>query len=72
MDVVTRNVSEYIKSKRINLSAMARDIGISYSALYASLIDNNKNREIRGKELLAVCDFLDVDPRDFAEEKEVV
>jgi len=25
-----------------------------------------QNREIRGKELVKLCKFLDIDPRDFA------
>lgn len=73
MDAVTRNVAEYVKRKRINLSAMSRDTGISYMALYDSLVNTERNREIRGKELLAVCDFLGVNPMDFADKpKEVV
>lgn len=52
MDVVTRNVAKYIQKKRINISAMSRDIGISYAALYASLADENRERELRGWELL--------------------
>ncbi len=70
MDEVTKNIADYVAKKRINLSAMARDTGISYSALYASLMDESKDREIRGHEMLAVCAFLNVDPMDFAEKKE--
>lgn len=74
MDGVTRNVAEYVRKKRINLSAMSRDTKIPYAALYASLVDESKDREIRGRELIAVSNFLGVDPRMFADkpEKEVV
>lgn len=67
MDVVTQNVSQYVREKRINISAMARDTGISYAALYASLVDDSKDRELRGKELIAVSKFLGVNPMDFAD-----
>lgn len=69
MDVVTANVSSYIKQRRINLSAMARDTNIPYASLYASLADENRERELRAKELIKICQFLDVDPMDFADEK---
>lgn len=70
MDAVTKNVAEYVKRKRINLSAMSRDTGISYMALYDSLVNTERDREIRGRELLAVCDFLGVNPMDFADKPE--
>lgn len=70
MDAVTRNVAEYVKKRRINLAAMSRDTGISYAALYDSLVSTERDREIRGRELLAVCDFLDVDPKIFADKPE--
>lgn len=72
MDVVTKNVSTYIREKRINLSAMARDTNIPYPALYASLVDERKDRELRGKELLSICRFLGVNPMDFADKTEPV
>ncbi len=73
MSAVTQRISEYVKKRRINISAMARDTGIPYIALYNSLAENERDRSLRDDELLAVCDFLDVDPRDFADkpEKEV-
>lgn len=67
MDVVTRNVSSYIKEKRINLSALARDTKIPYPALYASLVDENRDRELRAKELIAISKFLGVNPEVFAD-----
>lgn len=70
MDEVTRNVAEYVKRKRINISAMSRDTGISYTALYDSLLSTEREREIRGRELLAVCEFLGVNPMDFADKEE--
>lgn len=69
MDAVTQNVAKYVREKRINIAAMSRDTGIAYSALYDSLANENKDRELRGKELIAVSKFLGVNPLDFADEK---
>ncbi len=68
MDAVTKNVAAYVKNKGISIAKIARDTGIPYSTLYDSLSNSDRGREIRGKELLVVCDFLGVDPRIFAEE----
>lgn len=69
MDAVTKNVSEYVRKMRINLAAMARDTGIPYMALYDSLMNENRERDIRGGELLDISAFLGVDPRQFAENR---
>ena len=68
MDSITRNVSSYIKKRRINLSGLARDTNIPYSALYASLMDDSRDRELRAQELIAISRFLGVNPMDFADE----
>lgn len=68
------NLAKYIKGKAINLSDMSRQIGISYMSLYNSLFNENSERQLKARELVAVCIFLEVDPRDFVEktdEKEV-
>jgi predicted transcriptional regulator len=64
-------LSEIIKSRGINLSEMARLINVPYMALYNSLMDKSRHREIKGWELVKVCIFLNVDPREFAEETAV-
>lgn len=38
-------------------------------ALYDSLLNDDRDREIRGGELIKVCAFLEVNPMDFAETK---
>lgn len=63
----TKNLSEYVKKKGVNLSKIARDTGLSYSALYSSLMDAERERDLRDYEFMRVCFFLGVDPRDFAE-----
>lgn len=68
MSKVTSRVSSYIRTKGINLSKMSRDTGISYAALYDSLMNDERNRDLRDEEFLKVCVFLGVDPRQFAEQ----
>lgn len=65
-----KNIASYIKEKAINLSKMSRQTGISYTALYDSLFNKDKNRQLRGRELVAICVFLGVNPMDFAEKPE--
>lgn len=67
MDPVTRKISEYVKAKHINLKALSEDSGIPYAALYASLGDANRDRQMRGHEMIAVCKALEKNPMDFAE-----
>lgn len=72
---VTSNVSEYIKKRGINLSKLSRDTHIQYMAIYDSLANPDRNRDLRDHELLKICAFLGVNPMDFADdqqEKEVV
>lgn len=66
---VTENLARYTKDKAVNLSAMSRATGISYTCLYASLGEKGRNRPLSVDEALLVCKFLEVDPRDFASDK---
>lgn len=68
MDILTENLSRYVKDKGINVSKLARDTGLPYMALYDSLLSERRDREIRGNELLKVCKFLGVNPTDFADD----
>lgn len=63
-----KNLSNYVKEKGINLSAMSRQTGISYMALYDSLMNEKKERQLKGRELVEVCVFLGVNPMDFADQ----
>lgn len=69
MGNVTQNVSNYVKSKGINLSLMSRETNIPYGVLIASLGENQRNRALRADEFLAICGFLEINPIDFAEKK---
>jgi len=66
----TENLAQYARDKAVNLSAMSRATGISYTCLYASLGEKGRNRPLSVDEALLVCKFLEVDPMDFAEQKD--
>ncbi|MCQ4638003.1 helix-turn-helix transcriptional regulator [Anaerovorax odorimutans] len=68
MGIITSEIAGHIKEKGINVSKMARDTGVSYQALYASLCDEDRKRSLRDDELIAVCKFLDINPMEFANE----
>ena len=65
IDVPTKNLSRYVKEKGINISKMSRDTGISYMALYDSLMNTDRERDLRAGEMLQICKFLGVNPLDF-------
>lgn len=65
-----RNIAEFIKKRGVNLSAMSRETKIPYMSLYDSLFNEKKARQLKGSELIAVCEFLDVSPMEFADKKE--
>lgn len=69
MDALTANVSAYIKKMGINLTKVSKDTGIPYMALYDSLFNKDRNRDLKAKEFIAVCEFLGVDPMDFADKE---
>ena len=54
MDRPTENLSRYVKEKRINLSKMARETGIPYPALYDSLGNKNRDRNLCAGEFVAI------------------
>ena len=62
MDKSTQIISEYVSEKGINLSNLSNKTGIPYEAVYASLANKNRDRDLRGDELIAICGFLDLNP----------
>ncbi len=68
MDIPTRNIAKYVRDKGINVTKLSKSTGIPYMALYDSLLNSERNRDLRLGEALSVCAFLEVDPRDFAEQ----
>lgn len=61
-----KNIADLIKKRGIQLTVMSRATGISYGALYDTFFNDKKERQIRGKELIAVSNFLGINPMDFA------
>ena len=69
MDGATQRVSEYIRHKGFNLSDISRKTHIPYMALYDSLFNEKRNRDLRVDEFLARCKHLDVNPIFFSDEQ---
>lgn len=65
---ISRKIGIYMKDKGFNLSEVARKTGLDYQSLYASLYDEKRDRDLRTEELIPLCIFLNIDPRDFAEQ----
>lgn len=64
---VTKNIASYIKEMGINISELSRKSGVAYPALYASICDKSKERELRADELTKLCFVLKINPMDFAD-----
>lgn len=71
MDTPTKKLSEYVRSKGINLSKMSRDTGIPYVSLYDSLMNESRDRDLRVGEFFIICRFLGVKGEDFADKEKV-
>ena len=65
----TKSLARYVQENSVNLSAMSRETGIPYMALYDSLANKKRARLLSFYEALVICRFLGVNPMDFAEEK---
>ena len=70
MDIPTRNLGRYVRDKGFNLSELSRKTGVPYMALYDSLVNEKRDRSLRVDEYLKVCNHLELDPIDFAEDPE--
>lgn len=65
---VTKNIGNYIRNIGINLSELSRKTNIPYPALYASLGEKGRGRELGADELTSICFVLQINPMDFADE----
>lgn len=63
MDGATKQISEYIRKKGFNLSEISRKTGVPYMALYDSVANEKRDRDLRVDEFLALCKHLELDPR---------
>lgn len=70
MDMPTQIVSEYVKNKGINLTRLAKATGLSYVSVYDSLANKNRERDLKAGELIRICNFLGLNPMDFADEQQ--
>lgn len=66
--MISKKIGAYMKDRGFNLSEVARKTGLDYSSLYASLYDDNRERDLRTEELIPLCIFLNIDPREFAKQ----
>lgn len=66
---ITKKIAEHVSEMGINISELSRKSGVTYSALYASLANNEKRRELRADELISICIVLKLNPMDFTEVK---
>lgn len=62
MGGATKQISEYIRKKGFNLSEISRKTGVPYTALYDSVANEKRDRDLRVDEFLALCKHLELDP----------
>lgn len=67
---ITKNLARYVAETGIRMSTMSKKTGIPYAALYDSLINDSRDRDLRVGEFFKICEFLKKNPMDFAEEQE--
>ena len=63
----TKLLSDYIKQKGFSISKIAKETGIPYSALYDSLSNDSRDRDLRIDEFVKVCQFIGKNVSDFYE-----
>lgn len=64
---ITKKIADCARERLANLSEMARETGLPYAAIYASLRDKNKSRRLSVDEAILICRFLGVNLMDFAD-----
>lgn len=67
-DIVTTNISDYVNTMGINISALSRSTGISDGILRRSIVKRERN--LRSDELVVICKFLKRNPLEFYENTE--
>lgn len=69
MSKPTVQIAQYVKEKGYSVRNLAREAGISYPKLYDALLNKERHRELRDDEFLKLCQLLQLDPRDFMEDR---
>lgn len=65
---VTQNVADYVNHLGINVRKMARETGLPYGILKASLAQRPaRDRSLRDDEFITICKYLQKDPLDFVQ-----
>lgn len=62
MDRSTQLLAKYIKDKGVSVATISRETGIPYGSLHFSVA---RERSLKADEFLAICGFLEIDPRRF-------
>ena len=65
MDGATKKISEYVRQKGFNLSEISRKTGVPYMALYDSLMNDKRDRDLRVDEFLELCKHFGINPMVF-------
>ena len=68
---VEDRIGKYVSEVGVNHSKMARDIGVPYISLYNSLNSQRNGRELRTREYIAVCKYLNKSLTTFADEDQI-
>ena len=66
---VTKNIAKYIRDTAVNLSELSRRSGVPYNALYSSIANTNRERELKADELTSICAVLRINPMEFADKE---
>lgn len=69
MDEPTRKLGKYVRETGISVVKISEQTGISYTALYDSLLHKGRDRDLRIGEFFSICKFLERDPMDFIDEE---
>ena len=66
----TARLAEIVRDRRLSITTLSQEAGVSYMALYYSLFSDKRDRELRADELLRVCKVLKIDPMELADGSE--
>lgn len=69
MGALEENLAEIIKERKVSASAVSKETGISYMRIYDSIFNRNRNRPLRGDELIAICKYLKISPMDIGKKE---
>lgn len=71
MSAVTENVAKFVREKGINLTKLSKGTNIEYCAIYDSLGNSGRGRDLKDEEFVRICRFIGKNPMDFAESNEL-